>query len=92
VTVLHPEGKVRSWKLEIGKYLRGKETTPRQQVCVIAYSLLFCCVASGMHDSPGFGLLTSTSNSFISPYFVVSTTLTKPAGHVIVYPVFFTPL
>jgi len=38
-----------SWRFEVGtpgEYLRGKRT-PSQQVCVIAYSLLFSGVASG---------------------------------------------
>jgi len=43
--------KVGSWKLEVGTlgdYLRGKKTSPQQEVCVIAYSLHFSGVASGM--------------------------------------------
>jgi len=32
----------------IGEYLRGKKTFPQQEVCVIAHSLLFSSVASGM--------------------------------------------
>jgi len=41
--------KVGSWKLELFEYLRGKKTSPQQEVCAIVYSLLFFSgVASGM--------------------------------------------
>jgi len=39
---------VESWKLEVGilgKYSKGRETPLQQEVCVIAYSLLFSGVA-----------------------------------------------
>jgi len=32
----------------LGEYLRGKKSSSQQEVCVIAYSLLFSGVASGM--------------------------------------------
>ena len=44
----------------IGEYSGGKKTSSRQGVCVIACSLFFSRVASGIAaKASGFGLLTS---------------------------------